>query len=52
MNPGASGLFPGSTAEAGGIFPDWRGRGEIRGGGAVAAGAAVHAEMLALLRVA
>jgi fructose-1,6-bisphosphatase/inositol monophosphatase family enzyme len=37
-------------AEAGGVFTDWRGREDVRGGSAVAAGAAVHAEMLTLLR--
>ena len=52
MNPWDSGPFPVIFAEAGGIFTDWRGHEDVRGGSAVAAGAAVHAEMLALLRVA
>ena len=50
MNPWDSGPFPVIFAEAGGVFTDWRGNSDIRGGSAVAAGAAVHAEMLALLR--
>jgi fructose-1,6-bisphosphatase/inositol monophosphatase family enzyme len=50
MNPWDSGPFPVIFAEAGGIFTDWRGREDVRGGSAVAAGATVHAEMLALLR--
>ncbi|MFM1867387.1 MAG: Histidinol-phosphatase [Planctomycetota bacterium] len=50
MNPWDSGPFPVIFAEAGGVFTDWHGREDVRGGSAVAAGAAVHAEMLALLR--
>jgi fructose-1,6-bisphosphatase/inositol monophosphatase family enzyme len=50
MNPWDSGPFPVIFAEAGGIFTDWRGREDVRGGSAVAAGAAVHAQMLSLLR--
>jgi histidinol phosphatase-like enzyme (inositol monophosphatase family) len=50
MNPWDSGPFPVIFAEAGGVFTDWRGHSDVRGGSAVAAGAAVHAEMLALLR--
>ena len=44
-------FFGEDVAEAGGVFTDWRGREDVRGGSAVAAGAAVHAEMLTLLRL-
>ncbi|MEY2795459.1 MAG: Histidinol-phosphatase, partial [Planctomycetota bacterium] len=43
MNPWDSGPFPVIFAEAGGVFTDWHGREDVRGGSAVAAGAAVHA---------
>lgn len=52
MHPWDSGPFPVILAEAGGVFTDWSGRPDIRGGSAVAAHPALHAELLALLRAA
>ncbi len=46
MNPWDSGPFPVIFAEAGGVFTDWSGREDVRGGSAVAGCAAVHAELL------
>jgi histidinol-phosphatase len=51
MNPWDSGPFPVIFAEAGGVFTDWRGDADIHGGSAVAAAPALHAELLALVRV-
>jgi fructose-1,6-bisphosphatase/inositol monophosphatase family enzyme len=34
-------------SEAGGVFTDWRGRSDIRGGSAIACHADLHAELLA-----
>ena len=50
MHPWDSGPFPVILAEAGGVFTDWRGREDIRGGSAVACHAAVHRELLALVQ--
>lgn len=50
MHPWDSGPFPVLLAEAGGVFTDWRGRADIRGGSAVACHAALHPELLALVR--
>jgi histidinol phosphatase-like enzyme (inositol monophosphatase family) len=50
MNPWDSGPFPVILAEAGGVFTDFLGRSDVRGGSAVAASPALHAELLALLR--
>ena len=49
MNPWDSGPFPVILSEAGGVFTDWRGRSDIRGGSAVACHAELHAELLATL---
>lgn len=48
MNPWDSGPFPVILAEAGGVFTDFRGRSDIRGGSAIAGSPAVHAELLRL----
>jgi len=50
MNPWDSGPFPVILAEAGGVFTDFLGRPDVRGGSAVAASPALHAELLVLLR--
>lgn len=50
MHPWDSGPFPVLLAEAGGTFTDWHGRADIRGGSAVAAAPALHAELLDLVR--
>lgn len=50
MNPWDSGPFPVILEEAGGVFTDWRGRADIRGGSAAASHAAMHGELLGLLR--
>jgi histidinol-phosphatase len=46
MNPWDSGPFPVILAEAGGVFTDWHGREDVRGGSALAGSAGVHAELL------
>jgi histidinol-phosphatase len=46
MNPWDSGPFPVILAEAGGVFTDFHGSPDIRGGSAVAGSARVHAELL------
>jgi len=46
MNPWDSGPFPVILAEAGGVFSDWRGKPDIRGGSAIACHADLHAELL------
>ncbi len=50
MHPWDSGPFPVIFEEANGVFTDWNGRCDIHGGSAVAAGAALHRELLPLLR--
>lgn len=50
MNPWDSGPFPVILAEAGGVFTDWSGREDIRGGNAIACHAALHAELLAMVQ--
>ncbi|MFM7050762.1 MAG: inositol monophosphatase family protein [Planctomycetota bacterium] len=50
MNPWDSGPFPVILEEAGGVFTDWHGRADIRGGSAAACHAALHGELLELLR--
>ena len=47
MNPWDSGPFPVILAEAGGVFTDWTGAPDIRGGSAIACHAELHAELLA-----
>lgn len=49
MYPWDSGPFPVILAEAGGVFTDWHGREDIRGGSALAACPALHAELLKLV---
>jgi len=46
MNPWDSGPFPVILAEAGGVFSDWRGEPDIRGGSAIACHADLHAELM------
>ena len=48
MHPWDSGPFPVILAEAGGVFSDFRGRADIRGGSAIAGSPAVHAALLRL----
>lgn len=50
MHPWDSGPFPVIFEEANGVFTDWNGHCDIHGGSAVAAGAALHRELLPLLR--
>jgi fructose-1,6-bisphosphatase/inositol monophosphatase family enzyme len=50
MNPWDSGPFPVIFAEAGGRFTSWDGTPDIRRRTAVAAGPALHAELVDLLR--
>lgn len=49
MNPWDSGPFPVILAEAGGVFTDWNGGSGAHGGSAIAGGAGVHRELLALV---
>ena len=46
MNPWDSGPFPVILSEAGGVFTDWSGAADIRGGSALACHADLHAELL------
>ena len=46
MHPWDSGPFPVILAEAGGVFTDWSGKPDIRGGNALACHAELHAELL------
>ena len=50
MNPWDSGPFPVIFAEAGGTFTSWDGTADIRRPTAIAAGPALHAELVELLR--
>ncbi len=50
MHPWDSGPFPVIFEEAHGVFTDWSGRCDIRGGSAVAACQALHAQLMPLLR--
>ena len=50
MNPWDSGPFPVIVAEAGGVFTDFRGRPDFRGGSAVAGSPALHAELLQVIQ--
>jgi len=47
MHPWDSGPFPVILAEAGGVFTDWSGAPDIRGGSAIACHHDLHAELLA-----
>ena len=49
MYPWDSGPFPVILSEAGGVFTDWHGREDIRGGSALAACPPLHAELLKLV---
>lgn len=49
MHAWDSGPFPVILAEAGGVFTDWHGREDIRGGSALAACPTLHAELLKLV---
>ena len=46
IHPWDSGPFPVILAEAGGVFTDFAGRVDVRGGSAIAASPALHAELL------
>lgn len=46
MHPWDSGPFPVILSEAGGVFTDWSGTADIRGGSALACHADMHAELL------
>lgn len=46
MRPWDSGPFPVIFAEAGGVFTDWHGKPDIRGGSAIACHADLHGELL------
>jgi len=50
MHPWDSGPFPVILEEAGGVFTDWHGRPDIRGGSAIACHGDLHAELLALVQ--
>lgn len=50
MNPWDSGPFPVILSEAGGVFTDFRGKADFRGGSAVAGSGAIHAELLRVIQ--